>query len=226
MSRNPTLEKAVAAAVAAASSDGRVHSAQDVQDAKTRAEQMIARMGGDTKEIMAGMCDISNSNLAVGLPATRMTLTHMIRAANLRDSAKSKAQNMIAQISPVTDHVGITVRYRLRDTGAQGTVHIGLTECPRLHNMDNQVNKVKPLVTDESWVGITQHMTALVNLGMKIYRETIAKNLDIVRHINSLAEDDPCEKYLCYKVDPTNTTLYIDDDWPNRIGVFIRFNDE
>jgi len=184
-----------------------------------RVNEFLAKVSENDKK---GLVDLQNLSLSMGLPAARATFMAMIEAAQLRGKKKTKASNMVRAFSPVTEHGCMQVDFRDKDTGAPRVMYMVLDECPQKHNLDAELDKLKPHATEEKWGEILKHLSYLVYLGRMTYCEIAKANVSLIRKIFGLPDSHPCTEYLSYKIDPSNTTLYIDPGWPTRIGIFIR----
>lgn len=187
-------------------------------EAQEKAKEMLRGMRGDECDL----ANLRNFNYSLALPAIRLLFRHMIKAAHIRGGPKAEAIAAIRDLSPVTEIGCLKIDFFNRTKGAADAMYLLLGECPRGHNFDAQLAKLRPHVTAEKWPEIQHHMSVLVYNCRQIYAKFAADNQPLIRKIFGLPPDDACSPYLTLHVDVANTTLYLDESWPNRIGIFIR----
>jgi hypothetical protein len=216
------MDDAIDAAVRATAVPGQeAPSAETIAAARARAAEMLRSMSGEDE---AGLKDLQNLTLSMGLPATRATFHYMIKAADLRGAAKTDAMRAVAEFSPVTEVGCMKVDFFNRTTGAPDIAYLVLDKCPRLHDLGAQLDKLKVHVSDEKWPEVVRSLSMLIHIGRSVYGQTARKHLDLVRQIHGAAAGDPCTKYLDLQVDRENTTLFLEPSWPSRVGIFVRLN--
>lgn len=214
------MDDAIDAAVRSTSVPGQeVPSAETIAAARARATEMLRGLSGEDE---AGLKDLQNLTLSMGLPATRATFQYMIKAANLRGAAKTDALRAVAEFSPVTEVGCMKVDFFNQTTGAPDIAYLVFDKCQRLHNLGAQLDKLKAHVSDEKWPEVIRSLSMLIHIGRSVYGQTARKHLDLIRRIHGSAADDPCTKYLDLQVDRENTTLFLEPSWPGRIGIFVR----
>jgi hypothetical protein len=197
--------------------------AEVIAAARARAGEMLRGM---TAEDEAGMKDLHNLTLSIGLPATRATFQFMVAAAGLRGAAKKSAMRAIAGLSPVTEIGCMKVDYFNRATGAPDTAYLVLDRCPRDHDLGAQLDKLKVLVPDEKWPEVIQSLSMMLHIGRSVYSHTSREQIGLIRTIRGAEASDPCAEYLDLKVDRANTTLYLEADWPERVGIHVQLGAE
>jgi len=184
-----------------------------------RATEFLGKLSDEDKR---GIQDLHNLSLSMGLPAARATFTMMVEAAGLHGKKKTKISNAILNISPVTEVGCYKVDFFNKDTGKADVAYMLLDVCHRDHDLGAELDCLKKHATEEKWAEILKHLSMLVALARKTYSETARSHISLIRGIFGLSAFDPCTAYLDYKVDPGNTTLYIDPTWPTRIGIWIK----
>jgi len=194
-----------------------------IAEARARASAMLTTMTSDDE---AGLKDLQNLTLSMGLPSTRSMFQSMIENSKLRGVAKKDAIRAVADFSPVTESGCMKVDFFNQVLGAPDIAYLVLHKCPRDHNLEAQLNKLKPHVLAEKWAEVTRSLSMLIYIGRSVYGQIARANLGLIRDIHGAAADDPCTEYLDLKVDVENTTLYLDASWPSRIGIYIRLGAE
>ena len=213
----------VATRAAIRSAGGEAPSADVVAEARARASELLTTMSSNDE---AGLKDLQNLTLSMGLPSTRSMFQCMIENSNLRGVAKKDAIRAVADFSPVSESGCTTVDFFNQVSGAPDIAYLVLHKCPRDHNLEAQLNKLKPHVLAEKWAEVTRSLSMLIYIGRSVYGQIARANLGLIRDIHGAAADDPCTDYLDLKVDVENTTLYLDASWPSRIGIYVRLGAE
>lgn len=191
--------------------------------ARSQAEKLASEV---TPEMAAGLRDLQNLALSVGLPSVRHILRHMIIASGKRGAAKAALLKGVAEMSEITEAGCLRVEYVSRVTRRPEAAYFRMDQCPRLHNLDKQLDKIRATAPEEKMAECMKHLGSLVWKVRDVYHRAIAQALPLVRQIFDLAADDPCTAYLDLRVDMANTTLYVNDTWPNRIGIYIALESE
>ena len=224
LGNSTAMNEAVAAAVRATSVPGQAPpSAETIAAARVRAQQMLNEMkGGDAD----GIRDLKNLTLSMGLPSTRALFRQMITASGVRGQVKSDAQREVAEFSPVTEVGCMKVDFFNKTTGRADIAYLLLDQCPKTHNLGDQLDRLKVHVSDEKWPEVLRHLSMLVHIGRSVFGQTARQHLDLIRRLFGLAPDADCAKYIDVQIARENTTFFIDADWPNRVGLYVRLDAE
>jgi len=219
-----TMDAAVDAAVrAGAATGGPLPDASTIAEARARAQQMLAdKDDGDA----AGFRDLQGLFLSVGLPATQSIFRSMVTASGVTGAEKAMALNAILKFSPITELGCQEVVFYNMATQCRDTAYLFLGKCPKNHDLDTQLGKLKPLVAESMWPEILRHLSMLVTIGRLVYGNVALHERPLIRKLFGLAEDDMCEKFAHLNIDATNTTLFVDESWPERIGIFVQLKAE
>jgi len=213
------MSDAVDAAVRATSTPGAAPpDAETIAAARARAQQMLEEMGGDEA---AGLRDLQNLTLSMGLPSTRAVFRQMIKAADVRGKTKAAAMAEIVDFSPVTEVGCMKIDFFNQLSRKPDAAYLLLDQCPKTHDLGAQLEKLKSVVPAEKWAEVLKHLSMLIHIGRSVYGNIARQRLPLIRKIFGLGPDDKCDKYLDLQVDRANTTLYLDADWPHRIGIFV-----
>ncbi len=183
-------------------------------EARAQAERLL-------RENADGLRDMQNLTLSMGLPMTRAVFRQMVTASGKRGAVKRAAKAEIVTIPPVTEIGCMEVNYYDVVAGAPGKAYLRLAECPRGHDLDAQLGKLRPRVADDGWGKVLQNLGILIRLGRSIYTTVAQQKLGLIRQLFDLGEADGCERFLDLQVDAANTTLFLDAAWPNRIGIYV-----
>ena len=220
MNEAAAMDEAVAAAVRSSTLPGQeAPSAETVMAARDKAQELL-------RNNMEGLKDLQNLTLSMGLPSTRAIFRDMIRGAGLRGIAKDDAMKAVVDFSPVTEVGCLKVDFHNRKTGKGDVAYLLLDQCPRTHNVGKQLDKLKPLVAEAKWPEVLQQLGSLIFMGRSVYGQVARKHLDLIRKIKGLPADDPCTAFLDLQVDMATSTLFVNPDSPNRVGIYIRLESE
>jgi hypothetical protein len=191
-----------------------------VAEARVRAEKLIDDLSADGAE---GVRDAYNLILSMGLPATRMTFQYMLKAAGLTGSERANVRRQIAGFSPVTEHGCHRIEFHDRSTGKGSVAYLVIDRCPANHNLDVQLGKLKDRVAPEQWSEVFRSLSMLVFHTRSVYAQIAKHHAKLVLQ---LAGPSKAAEYSSLKVDPANTTLFVNPAWPNRVGIYVRFEEE
>jgi hypothetical protein len=84
-------------------------------------------------------------------------------------------------------------------------LYLGIVE--KNHYLDDQLNKVKNRVSNDVWKYVLQQLSKLIFVARSGYSK-ISRNIGMT-------------KYNDLSVDLTNTTLFVDENWNQRLGIMI-----
>ena len=196
--------------------------APDEAAVRARAAQLVA---GADEDSIAGLRDLQNLTLSMGLPAARALFRHMVDAAGVQGAARPLLMAEIRAFSPVTEVGCMQVDFTGTD-GAPGVAYLLLDQCPREHDLGAQLDKLQARVPDKKWPEVLKHLAALLAIGRRVYADLARQQLPLIRRIFGAPAGDPCSPMLALRVDPANTTLYLDPDWPLRVGLFVYLDSE
>lgn len=86
------------------------------------------------------------------------------------------------------------------------------------HSLDAEINKAYEHCTEEEKKLVIGQLSLLIFAGRKCFENFVKENLIICK---SLASYLPNNEFPSIKVDPKNTTLYLHESWPTRVGIYI-----
>jgi hypothetical protein len=150
----------------------------------------------------------------------------MITNSDRRGADKADLMRLVAEISPVTEAGCLRVDFHNRATNAPDVAFLRLDQCPRTHGFGAQLDKLRPLIGEPRWPEVLRHLSALITMGVGVYSDVVSRNQPLIRRIYGLDAEADCRKYATLTLDRANTTLYIDAEWPNRIGLFVTLQSE
>lgn len=206
-----------------AASDSAPTAASDSAQPNATQEELFE----EAKQLLsdeAGILEFRNLMLTMGLHATRSTFRNIMNEY-LPSSAEQLAaiEQRIKDISPITEIGCMQVDFFNKLRNKQDRVYLVLDSCKKNHNLTAELDKIKLCVSDEKWADVLKSLANLVFFGRTVYANESRKHITIIQDI--VGCDTPPEilsNFLNFKVDPVNTTLYLDENWPERIGIFVR----
>jgi len=192
-------------------------------DEATRAEAMekARKLIADATVDAEGLQHLKNFHLSMGLPATRALFRQMVAASNIHGADKADVLKAIVDMSPVTEKGCMRIDFHNRVTNKADVAYLRLDACPKAHNLGRQLDRLKALVAEPKWPDVLKSLTYLTMLGRSIYSNIATQHIGLIRKIFRLGEDDKCEQYTSTQVDKSNTTLFLDESWPNRVGIYV-----
>lgn len=189
--------------------------ADEFNAVQERAREALKNMSEEEK---AGMRDFHLLTMSMGIPVVRIILKNLVMM-KVAPEAREEIIDRISKLFPqVNDHGCMKVDYFNTTDEAPATTYIMLDECPIDHNFDVQLDRLKCHVAPKKWPEIIQHISVLIQIGRSIYSQITRVESELLRQICGEDYND----YLDLKIDRKNTTLYLNESWLVRIGIFIR----
>jgi hypothetical protein len=190
----------------------------DQQKIKNRANEIL-------KEDEEGARDLHNLTISMGLHAVRQTMHFMIDSVNIHNSSmRKKLTREISQIHKITEIGCMNLDYHTPN--GLKRAYIRLDKCDIDHNLDLQLNKIKPFILTEKWQELMKHISVLVFFGRTVYSKMSRQHSDLIKKIMCLSADDNIDHLYDYRIDMTNTTLFVLPEYKYRIGIFIDLEPE
>jgi hypothetical protein len=224
------LADGVANAMAAAA-DGDVvsGSAIDSSDSAADVEAKNAALFEEAKQLLSdeeGIKDFRNLMLTMGLHATRSSFHNIMKEFKVSGDKMDDFNKRIADISPITEIGCMQVDFLNKSTNKQDRVYLVLDVCQKNHDLTAELDKIKPFVTEEKWVDVLKSLANLIFFGRTVYANESRKHVTLIHDIvGPETKAETLAELLNFKVDPDNTTLYLDPLWSERIGIFVRRGD-
>lgn len=209
------FDKATAAAQAAT---GRQYSAEELAAARARAQSMIG--GGMDRE---GMNHMRNLSLATGMPAAKGTLEILVENGTAPEFRK---KDLLARVKAATEPPEINnavgcIEVKVPET--ETTVYLVLDRCLKDHDFSAQLDKIFSLIPVEKQLEIKQYLSMLLALGRSVFNTVVGRNSSLVKEILShLPHGVANQVQGGLQVDSANTTLYLEESWTERVGLFVK----
>ena len=175
---------------------------------------------------IAGLKDYHKLTVAIGMRAVHVTFNAMVAAARAAKGPggmgglEADAAREIAAMSPVTETGCMKVDFHNQVTGRPDVAYLVLDRCGRNHDLGAQLDPLRAAVAPDRWGEVVKHLSMLVFLGRTVYKRLAGEHVSLIRRLFGV------EKYPELIVDPANTTLYVDADWPDRVGIYVRYESD
>lgn len=181
------------------------------EDFDAKAQALLQNMSEEDK---AGMRDLHLLTMSMAVPVIRDALSHF--AANRHNGAQLEAiEKQIQQIIPeVTERGSYKVEFINKQTHAPDVMYVMLDMCPADHDFSVEFSRHLPA---EGREGLNKHISFMIQICRAVYSQITRENLELLRRIAGNEKD-----YLDLKVDLKNTTLYVSESLPMRIGIVLR----
>ncbi len=189
-------------------------SPEQIGEIKERARAFI-----QDPEKIAGMRDLRKLTILMGLRPAGMILKQLIRLgpSDAWDSLRDRV-DAIADMN-TCEHGCQTVDFYNKSSRGADRVHLMLDECGRTHDLTGELNKLLPHIDEAKKPQIMKHLSMLIGLGRSVYVKLAEENKqlfdDISAHIGGISINK-------IQVDPANTTMYVVESTPMRVGIFVR----
>jgi hypothetical protein len=155
--------------------------------------------------------------ISMGIPTCRIMMHTLLEKSECMDSAiKAQFFQKIEQLTNFEKVGGMNIEYDDTDTGKKSFFYIIMNKCNKNHDLHEQFNKVKKYFSEETWKQLLKHISMLIYLCRSIYKINMQM---CVNDMFQLGYDINDVDQL--KIDPTNTTLYLFEEWDERMGIYI-----
>jgi hypothetical protein len=211
---------AMSAAVEAAADSALVRPSDDeLKDARHKAEALVA-----DPSAAAGMKDLQNLTLAIGLPTARAALRQLVEAGSAGGAEKDGMLKAIERIPPLITEPGcMQVDFYNTDSKEMSTVYLELDVCNSNHDLGAEMDKLKRLIDKSKWGELLKHFSVLIAIGRSVFAKLARENADLISEIRSyLPENERQIDLQTLSVDMSNTTLFVLRRLPRRVGIFVR----
>jgi len=155
--------------------------------------------------------------LSMGIPTCRIMMQTLLQKSESTDeSAKFNFYQKIEELTNIEKVGGMNIEYEDMDTGKKTFFYIIMNKCHKDHDLNMEFNKIKKNFSEETWKQLLKHVSMLIYLCRSIYKINMQACINDIFHlgfdINEIEE---------LKIDPRNTTLYINEEWDERMGIYI-----
>ncbi len=200
---------------------------------KTKLAQKAAKIVSDARrrdpDAAAGFEEIRKHAAAIGFPAVRETFTILLERGFSPGQERDGMMQKLFNLFPITEVGSIEVEFFNKSLGRSDKAHLVLQRCPRGHDLGAQLAKLRdsfdPTHVDVMWPKVQKQLSMLVFIGRDVYKRTIEQASSFVAQLCRVCEL-PAESLAELKVDKENTTLFLDPEWPERVGIFVHLESE
>ena len=154
--------------------------------------------------------NIGKRILAMGFPSVRIMLYALAKKYD-----KHNIEDRIEEICHIQEIGCLNIDFFNKTENKKDTIFIFMKECTKDHNLDEQIDKLKPHIDEEKWKDVLKSLSSIILLTRSIYTSIYENNTEFIKEL--VGED--INKYCKLHVDPINTTLYL-PDIDDRIGIF------
>ena len=155
--------------------------------------------------------------ISMGIPTCRIMLHTLLEKSECTDIAiKSQFFQKIEQLTNFEKVGGMNIEYDDSDTVKKTFFYIIMNKCDKNHDLHGQFNKVKRFFSEDTWGKLLKHISMLIYLCRSIYKINMQACVDDMFQLGYDIND-----VETLKIDPTNTTLYIFEEWSERMGIYI-----
>lgn len=192
------------------------HSEQLLARARLAAADMRAAGGS----VMEGMLEQQALVAAAGYPAARALLRALAAHTRRRGSAELKtAYAAIDALFPGDS--GGCIELPFSEAGTPRIARLHLAPCRADHNLGAQLAPLQRHFDAPGWKAVLGALSHLVFLGRNVYQQVLEQRPDLVETVGA----DSAGRYRVVRVDPQNTTLYLDPSWKERVGIFVAIDE-
>ena len=179
--------------------------------------EFVDQMKNLSPEDIEKYMEYQKSLLSMGLPCCRMMMISLLKHSKSDNiELKMEFSNIIENETTVEKVGGMNITYMDKKTNKETYFYIIMNKCDSNHDMAKQFDKIQSNFQENEWREILKSVSTLIYICQNIYKLTISSCSD---HIFNLGFDINDVETL--KLDDTNLTLYIDESWEERVGVYI-----
>ena len=180
----------------------------------------LALPNGGAEGEAAGLRDMRNLSLAIGLPAPRILFDAMVEASRGTNGEKEAWRRELGQMSEVTE----TGCIRIDFSGEAAPAYLVLDACGPDHDLTAQLDKIYSRIPAGRRKEILKHLSVLVHLGRAAYALMATKVRPVLAQIGEKT-GGPASPPHALHVDFANTTLYVPHIGGRRVGIFVRLGE-
>jgi len=175
-----------------------------------RVSKFISGLTDDDKQ---GIRDIHNLTISMCIHSIINFFKEYVQRSNVEDK-ELFLQRLEAKLNGY--EVGcMEVKFHNGTVPNIAYLYLDLTEIN--HDLTHELNKIKNFILPEKWKDILKSLSTMIFIIRTVYKQVYNEFIDIVHAVC------PSIDFSDLKVDISNTTLYVEDTFPVRIGIFIRY---
>jgi hypothetical protein len=155
--------------------------------------------------------------LSMGFPSCRIMMGALLKNAPSKDIAlRERFLEIIDKTTTVEKFGGMNIEYTDIESGQKTYCYILMNKCDKAHNLLQQLDKIQNHFNEEKWKEILKNISMLLYLCKNMYKLTLKTCTDEIFQLGLDLND--IEEL---QIDEANMTLFIDENWEERVGVYI-----
>ena len=179
--------------------------------------EFVDQMKNLSPEDIEKYMEYQKSLLSMGLPCCRIMMISLLKHSKSDNiELRQEFSSIIENETTVEKVGGMNITYIDKKTNKETYFYIIMNKCDSNHDMAKQFDKIQSNFQENEWREILKSVSTLIYICQNIYKLTISSCSD---HVFNLGFDINDVETL--KLDDTNLTLYIDEVWEERVGVYI-----
>ena len=167
----------------------------------------------------------------MGIPSCKIMLNVLIEKSGI---VSPVLLNKIEELIITSKSAGgMNISYFNADTGKDSFAYLIMNKCNKDHNTNEQLNKIYHYIPIDKWSEILKHVSMLIFLCTSIYKttaETFKSEIIDLNLENNLNLENGFNiknsQLFELKVDTVNNTLYLVEDWTERIGLYVLLEED
>jgi hypothetical protein len=155
--------------------------------------------------------------LSMGFPSCRIMMGALLKHAP-SDHLETREHflEIIDKTTSVEKVGGMNIEYTDIESGQKTYCYILMNKCNKDHDLVRQLDKIQNYFDEEKWKEILKNISMLLYLCKNMYKLTLKTCNDSIFQLGlDINEVDEL------KIDESNMTLFIDEDWDERVGIYI-----
>ncbi len=201
----------------------------DKKELARKAAKIVKDARRKDPDAAAGFDEIRKHTAAIGFPAVRETFTILLERGFPPGTERDEMMQRLLGLFPITEIGSIELEFFNKPLGRPDKAHLVLQRCPRAHNLGAQLSKLRdsfdPAHVEAMWPNVQKQLSILVFIGRDVYKRTAEQATDFVAQLCRVC-GLPADSLAALKVDAENTTLFLDPEWPERVGIFVHLDSE
>jgi hypothetical protein len=179
--------------------------------------EVVDKMKNLSPEDIEKYMEYQKSLLSMGLPCCRMMMISLLTNSKSDNiELKKEFYNIIENETAVEKVGGMNITYIDKETKKETYFYIIMNKCNPNHDMAKQFDKIQSNFNESEWQEILKSVSTLIYICQNIYKMTISSFSDKIFELGYDIND-----VELLNVDGANLTLYIFEEWAERVGIYI-----
>lgn len=179
--------------------------------------EFIKSMGELSPEDIQNYIQYQKTLLSMGFPSCRIMMGALLKHAP-SDHLETREHflEIIDKTTSVEKVGGMNIEYIDIESGQKTYCYILMNKCNKDHDLVRQLDKIQNHFDEEKWKEILKNISMLLYLCKNMYKLTLKTCNDSIFQLGlDINEVDEL------KIDESNMTLFIDEEWDERVGIYI-----